>query len=120
MKLKPLDLIISILVIISIVIYIIDTLKPEGFSSNFYVESQGKKYVYPIESNENLEFEGVIGKTVIRIKDKKAFITHSDCRDKVCIEMGHVHKSGQFAACLPNKIILGVEGDSEDRDGITY
>lgn len=120
MKLKPLDFIISILVIISIVIYIIDTLKPKGNSSNFYVESGGKKYVYPIDSDETLEFKGVIGTTVVRIKDKRASITHSDCRDKVCIEMGHVYKNGQFAACLPNKIILGVEGDNGEIDGITY
>ena len=42
-----------------------------------------------------------------------AFI-ESDCPDKVCIRSGKLKYAGQFAACLPNKILLKIV--SEDKD----
>ncbi|GAB1477022.1 NusG domain II-containing protein [Bacillota bacterium] len=36
-----------------------------------------------------------------------AFI-ESDCPDKVCINTGSLHKAGEYAACLPNGIVLKI------------
>lgn len=32
----------------------------------------------------------------------------SDCPDKVCINTGKLNKAGQYAACLPNGIVLKI------------
>ncbi|MDD2190204.1 MAG: NusG domain II-containing protein [Eubacteriales bacterium] len=48
-----------------------------------------------------------------------AFIK-SDCADKVCIHTGKLNKTGQFAACLPNGIVVKIvpkeERDEDDMD----
>lgn len=41
-----------------------------------------------------------------------AFI-ESDCPDKVCIHAGKLKKAGQFAACLPNGIVVKIVPDKE-------
>lgn len=45
-----------------------------------------------------------------------AFI-ESDCPDKVCIRSGRLKYAGQFAACLPNKMMLKIVSDEKDREG---
>ncbi|MDD4564146.1 MAG: NusG domain II-containing protein [Eubacteriales bacterium] len=46
-----------------------------------------------------------------------AFI-ESDCPDKVCIQAGRISKTGQFAACLPNGVVMKIvpEKESDERD----
>ena len=46
-----------------------------------------------------------------------AFI-ESDCPDKVCIRSGRLKYAGQFAACLPNKMMLKIVSDDKDREGL--
>lgn len=38
--------------------------------------------------------------------DKSIAFIQSDCPDKVCIHMGRLKTANQFAACLPNKLML--------------
>lgn len=45
-----------------------------------------------------------------------AFI-ESDCPDKVCIRSGRLKNTGQFAACLPNRILLKIVSDEKEREG---
>ena len=42
-----------------------------------------------------------------------AFIK-SNCPDQICVNTGKIHQAGQFAACLPNEMILMIEPDGED------
>jgi hypothetical protein len=46
-----------------------------------------------------------------------AFIA-SDCPDKVCVKTGQIHRVGEYAACLPNGIILKIapEGERNEDD----
>lgn len=124
MSLKPFDFIIICLVAIFITYYSIDTLKSPIVSSQFYIEIDGEKLLYPKNSNEIITIVGPIGKTVIKIEDNCASVIESECRDQICVQMGKVCKHGQIAACLPNRLIIGIEEESEgvkeEVDAVTY
>lgn len=47
---------------------------------------------------------------VFRIKDGRAAFINSDCPDQVCVHTGFIGEAGQFAACLPNRVALRIEG----------
>lgn len=47
-----------------------------------------------------------------------AFIA-SDCPDQVCVHTGTIHRSGQFAACLPNGILVKIVPEGEHREDDT-
>jgi hypothetical protein len=40
----------------------------------------------------------------------------SDCPDKICIRSGRLKNAGQFAACLPNGILLKIVSNDKDRE----
>ena len=48
--------------------------------------------------------------------DGIAFV-QSDCPDKICIKTGKISRPGQFAACLPNQVLLKIVSDSPGQDG---
>lgn len=50
-------------------------------------------------------------------RDGAIAFVKSDCPDKVCIHAGKLRTTGQFAACLPNGIVIKivpVDGQSSD------
>lgn len=50
---------------------------------------------------------------VITVKDGKAAITESDCPGTDCVHSGWIHKAGRSIVCLPNRVELRIEGESE-------
>lgn len=48
--------------------------------------------------------------------DGKIRFEASDCPDKLCIKSGALSKPGQFAACLPNGLVLKIVGTKDDKN----
>ncbi|MCR4427149.1 MAG: NusG domain II-containing protein [Firmicutes bacterium] len=61
-----------------------------------------------------LEVSGPLGTTEIEVDGLRARVIASPCPDKICISMGWLSREGDFAACLPNRVLVTV--DSPDRD----
>ena len=70
------------------------------------VQTQGERYAYSMEKNMRLEFSGPCGKSIIIIENEEAWFEHSDCENRVCVESGKISRPNQWAACLPNGIII--------------
>lgn len=45
------------------------------------------------------------------IKDGYASITDASCPDKVCVRTGKIHKTGELIVCLPNRVVVSIEGE---------
>lgn len=44
----------------------------------------------------------------------------SECPHKSCVKMGWISERGSSAVCLPNRVIIKIEGDFEETDGVVY
>ncbi|HBE87040.1 MAG TPA: hypothetical protein DDW53_19330, partial [Lachnoclostridium sp.] len=40
-----------------------------------------------------------------------ASITEASCPDKVCVRTGKIHRSGELIVCLPNRVVITIEGE---------
>lgn len=67
-------------------------------------------YLYSLDEDRELVFSGPLGDTRVHIEDGRAHITESPCRDKLCVSMGWIEHGGEWAACLPNRVFVSVEG----------
>ncbi|ADL06750.1 protein of unknown function DUF1312 [[Clostridium] saccharolyticum WM1] len=54
--------------------------------------------------------DGLGGTDHLVIKDGYASITEASCPDKVCVRTGRIHKSGELIVCLPNRVVVTIEG----------
>lgn len=57
---------------------------------------------------------------VITAENGKVYFSESDCEDKICINSRELTKSGDVAACVPNKTVITVKGTADGADVITY
>ena len=58
---------------------------------------------------------------VLTVKDGYAQVTEASCPDQICVHHNHVKYSGESIVCLPNKLVVTVQGGEDNGiDGSTY
>lgn len=59
---------------------------------------------------------------VITAEDGKIYFEKSSCPDKVCVKSGELNQNGDFASCLPEKVVIKVSGAKQgnEPDVIVY
>lgn len=73
------------------------------------------------EKEEKKIFTGENDSVVIVSRDGKIYFENSPCPDKVCVESGELEKNGDFASCLPEKVVIKISGaESSGIDAIVY
>lgn len=66
-----------------------------------------------------INITGPIGPTTIQIEDKRVWVEKASCPQKTCARQGKISRIGESIVCLPNKIVITIEGES-DVDAISY
>ncbi len=74
---------------------------------------------YSLDQQKLLEVPGPLGNTTVVISDGRAWIQDSPCKEKICIKMGKIKRPGEQAVCLPNRVIIEVEGNRKSIDAVT-
>jgi len=68
-----------------------------------------------------VKIQGVLGENVLQIDKGKIRVIASPCQGKQCIHAGWLHHSGDFTACLPNRVSIAVHQQGETQfDEIAY
>jgi hypothetical protein len=78
------------------------------------VSAPGGEWVYALDEDRHLDFPGPLGVTTVEIRDGAVRISSSPCPNQPCVASGAVSKPGQWIACLPNKILVRIEGSGEE------
>ncbi len=52
-------------------------------------------------------------KNILVIADGCASITDASCPDRICVNEGKKAREGESIICLPNKVVVAIEGGSE-------
>ena len=82
------------------------------------------QYIYPLNKDREIPVKGLIGITVVKIKDGKASIKDSPCPNKTCVACTPVSENFEWIACLPNQVFIRVERGEEEKpietDASTY
>ena len=59
---------------------------------------------------ENEQVINVGDGNVLTIINNEAYMSYANCPDQVCVKKGKVSKSGEDIICMPNRVIVRVEG----------
>ena len=62
--------------------------------------------------------QGILGPVLIGVDPAGIRIIDSRCPHKLCIRMGAIDKTGECIACVPNKLVIRIEG-KRDVDAVT-
>ena len=74
---------------------------------------------YPLKKSGTFPLNG--GTNILVVENGEAWVSEANCPDKVCMGMGKISRNGEFIACLPNRLLVVVEGAAEASpvDGMT-
>lgn len=73
---------------------------------------------YSEDSGDIVNAEGPLGITTVEVRGGRARILSSPCANQSCVRQGEVALPGQFAACLPNHVMVAIEGSDAALDAV--
>lgn len=56
------------------------------------------------------------GTNVLQIADGAAWLEDASCPDRLCVQEGAIRYAGQSIICLPNQVVITIEGTAEQTD----
>ena len=82
--------------------------------SRVVVEADNRTvFTAPLDENRRFAVEGPLGSTQMAIENGAVRVINSPCPQKICIGLGAARRTGDLLACVPNRIVVRIEGDQE-------
>ncbi|MCR4843289.1 MAG: NusG domain II-containing protein [Eubacterium sp.] len=78
-----------------------------------YVDGE-KTQEYPLDADATYTIETSYGTNVLVIEDGTARVDEADCPDSLCVHQGAISRVNESIVCLPHKVVVAIEGDSDD------
>jgi hypothetical protein len=66
-----------------------------------------------LAEDTEVEIQGASGTVVVRVADRRVCVVTSDCPDHTCMKTGYIGSGGSVVACVPNRVVVSVEGGSD-------
>jgi hypothetical protein len=108
--LKPFDFVCFFLALAIIFLALIPVYGGAGDQNVFRLKGGGAAWVFPGDAEETVAVPGPLGDTVVEIRGGQARVLSSPCQNQTCVAAGAVRSHGQWVACLPNRVLVSVEG----------
>lgn len=109
------------IVLITIGYFVFKSFSDEKAFAEIYFDGEIIETVNLAEKEEKKIVTGENSSVVIVAKDGKIYFEESSCPDKVCIKSGELSENGDFASCLPEKVVIKVSGaEGNEPDAIVY
>jgi hypothetical protein len=122
MRVKALDLLIVLAAAGAVALSGVLAYGPKGGRAEVVIAGRDGEWIYPLSSDREISIAGPLGDTRVIIRDKSVRITDSPCPNKTCIASGAIAEPNQWIACLPNRVLVRIEGSgtSEGVDAGVY
>lgn len=111
---KPLD--IPVIIMAIVLAFLSGSSSGKSAASMVVIRGPYNTWVYPMDKEELISVNGILGETLIAIHNGSAAIVSSPCTGQTCVAAGSLHKNGQWTSCLPNRVFLLIEGSDEKDD----
>ncbi|MBN2379349.1 NusG domain II-containing protein [candidate division WOR-3 bacterium] len=92
--------------------------RSQSHPTKLHVKTSMEEFRIPLRDT-TLTLTGPLGETKLRIDDKHVWIIDAPCPNKLCMKQGKIKRPGESLVCLPNRIVITIEGQSAV-DAVTY
>ncbi len=114
-RLTPFDR--KLLLILVVLVSLSFLLLQQGAGARVLVESGDNTiFVADLDQDQQVELRGPLGLTLLKISAGSAQVVSSPCPQKICIGLGKAQHSGDLLACVPNRLVIRIEGAGGDKE----
>jgi hypothetical protein len=65
---------------------------------------------FSLDEDGLIPVDGKLGTTRVEIADRGVRVLDSPCPYKLCVKSGPISRSGETLICLPNRVVIRIEG----------
>ena len=111
-------LVLAVLILGGVFLVYTEFFRPEGGEVIVSVDGVEQRPL-PLSENNFVVIGDEENYNVLVISNGEAYIEEASCPDNICVKSGKVSLEGQTIVCLPNKVVISIEGGkSSGLDGI--
>jgi len=111
-------LMVSLLVLSLLSIVLVDRFVGQGSVAVVEVDGQ-QVYRLDLSVDGQKAVNGPLGDATIEVRDSRIRVVSSPCPYKLCVRMGWARTAGDVIVCVPNRVVIRVEGEG-DVDAVTW
>lgn len=74
-------------------------------------------FTAPLNVDRQVQVKGRLGEALLVVKAGRVCFREAPCPNRVCIGMGEVARSGDLLACVPNGLLVRIEGTAPGKTG---
>lgn len=77
-------------------------------------------HVLPLEEEARVEVAGPVGVSRVAVAAGRVRVLDSPCVQRICVRRGWLGEVGEVAVCVPNRLVVRVEGEGRRSfDGVS-
>ena len=69
---------------------------------------------YPLDEDRKIEVKKGGNVNLVIIKDGYVKMESASCKNQICVHTGKIKRAGQSIVCLPNRVSVTIEGESDE------
>ena len=73
-----------------------------------------------IDETKTIEINTDYGMNTVEITKDSVRVTEADCPDKLDVKEGAISKANEMIICLPNRLMIEIEGGERKVDKVTF
>jgi hypothetical protein len=81
----------------------------KGSSAAIFVAREERMHL-PLDEDRRVEIRGALGPLALQVRAGSIAVVQSECPNRLCVEMGWKRSAGGVIACVPNQVLVRIEG----------
>ena len=108
-------IIIALALLAALALYLVSSLTASDAVTTVVATVDGTQVLRrPLGMNADYEIPGKDGAVnIIRVENGEVYMLEANCRDGLCIRQGRVRNTAKRIVCLPNGVVVHLEGDGK-------
>ena len=112
---KKLDLLIYLILLSAAAVLFVLWSSADTDALTAYIYVEGELFeIIPLQSSSQIPINTSLGHNVVGLEPDGARMIFADCRSQDCVHMGTITRPGQLIACLPNRVMIRLEGSARE------
>ncbi len=80
------------------------------------IDVAGERYgTYPLHEDREVKIKRDNCSNTVLIKDGAVSMASASCKNQVCVHHASINKTGQSIICLPNRVVVKIEGKGDKK-----
>ncbi|MGQ0722354.1 MAG: NusG domain II-containing protein [Candidatus Eiseniibacteriota bacterium] len=72
----------------------------------------------PLDQDATLSVRGRIGELIVTVANGAVRVSESSCPQRLCVAMGERRRPGEMLACVPNAVLVRLEGEAKPGEDV--